>query len=401
MVKETLLSPIEKTYYWTDSAFVLHWLQAAPQKWRLFVANRIATIHTHSSASQWGHVVSEQNPADAASRGVLPHELTELWWKGPEWLLTAEIVQPPIPVIPRSWKELKQIRCLWLLRRCPLFTQRSHSWIRSGAIGGWFRTIRVLSKIVFALHVRSFGARPTAADSYYHILRAEQLLVQMIQQEHYPEFFDYYKDKDPLKDHVAPAFMKSRKYRGFKGLRPLIINGVICAYTRVAEESAERYLPIIVPGPDDLIKAMIIEHYQTMVHARARVVIGALRYHYWIINGIPIAKSLISKCLICFRFNAKPLTQQMAMLPAARTSLIRPFLFTRVDFAGPFSLRNVTGRGGPYKVWISLFTCMATRVIHLEIVSSLSAEGFLLTFRRFFARRGKPTQMHSDNATNF
>lgn len=37
---------------------------------------------------QWSHVSSETNPADCASRGLQPKELSEhtLWWRGPHWL---------------------------------------------------------------------------------------------------------------------------------------------------------------------------------------------------------------------------------------------------------------------------------------------------------------------------
>ena len=52
------------------------------------------------------------------------------------------------------------------------------------------------------------------------------------------------------------------------------------------------------------------------------------------------------------------------------------------------------------KVWVCLFTCVAVRAIHLEIVD-LSAEEFLLALRRFIARRGKPQQIVLDNAPQF
>ncbi|GFU65707.1 integrase catalytic domain-containing protein [Trichonephila clavipes] len=44
---------------------------------------------------------------------------------------------------------------------------------------------------------------------------------------------------------------------------------------------------------------------------------------------------------------------------------------------------------------------MATKAVHLKVVSDLLADAFLAAFRRFTSRRGKPTNMFSDNTTNF
>jgi hypothetical protein len=50
---------------------------------------------------------------------------------------------------------------------------------------------------------------------------------------------------------------------------------------------------------------------------------------------------------------------------------------------------------------VLLITCACVRAIHLELVSSLSAEDTALAFRRFQARRGMPLQVFSDNAACF
>ena len=42
-----------------------------------------------------------------------------------------------------------------------------------------------------------------------------------------------------------------------------------------------------------------------------------------------------------------------------------------------------------------------TRAVHLDIVPDLTPEEFLRSFRRFIARRGLPSKIVSDNATNF
>ena len=53
------------------------------------------------------------------------------------------------------------------------------------------------------------------------------------------------------------------------------------------------------------------------------------------------------------------------------------------------------------KVWVCLFTCLQIRAIHLEVVESMTTESFLLCVRRFIGRRGKPTLVISDNASQF
>ncbi|KRY33215.1 conserved hypothetical protein [Trichinella spiralis] len=68
------------------------------------------------------------------------------------------------------------------------------------------------------------------------------------------------------------------------------------------------------------------------------------------------------------------------------------------DLAGPLYVRE---GNSVRKVYICLFTCMTTRAIHLELVSSLTAQRFLQAHDRFFARRGQPRIIQSDNFTSF
>ena len=85
--KETHFKIIE-TYAWTDSTIVLAWISDLPRKWTCFVANRVSQIQEIIPPNCWSHVISGENPADCATRGLLADELInlDLWWNGPNWL---------------------------------------------------------------------------------------------------------------------------------------------------------------------------------------------------------------------------------------------------------------------------------------------------------------------------
>ncbi|XP_022172600.1 uncharacterized protein LOC111035330 [Myzus persicae] len=92
----------------------------------------------------------------------------------------------------------------------------------------------------------------------------------------------------------------------------------------------------------------------------------------------------------------------MADLPACRVDYAPVFSHCGVDFAGPSITKPSVGRSRiVYKTYLSLFICLTTKAVHLEIVIDLSADTFIATLKRFVARRGYPTKMNSDNGTNF
>lgn len=78
--------------FFTDSTLALGWIQTPIYKLKTFVCNRVNEILQISSADQWHHVSSCDNPADLGSRGFLPDELLKnsLWWNGPPWLAQPE-----------------------------------------------------------------------------------------------------------------------------------------------------------------------------------------------------------------------------------------------------------------------------------------------------------------------
>ena len=75
-----------------------------------------------------------------------------------------------------------------------------------------------------------------------------------------------------------------------------------------------------------------------------------------------------------------------------------PFTHVGVDYFGPLYVRQ--GRSN-VKRYGCLFTRLAVRAVHIEVVHSLDTDGFINALRRFVSLRGCPTTIFSDNGTNF
>ena len=56
---------------------------------------------------------------------------------------------------------------------------------------------------------------------------------------------------------------------------------------------------------------------------------------------------------------------------------------------------------GECKAWGLLFSCLCTHCLHVELVTSLDLESFLLAFTRFTNLRGAVDTIYSDNASTF
>lgn len=90
---------------------------------------------------------------------------------------------------------------------------------------------------------------------------------------------------------------------------------------------------------------------------------------------------------------------RMGDLPHARVAHHqRPFTYCGVDLFGPIEVTVGRGRQKRYGV---LFTCLTVRAIHVEVVSTLTSDSFIMALRRMAARRGWPQNLFSDNGTNF
>ena len=48
----------------------------------------------------------------------------------------------------------------------------------------------------------------------------------------------------------------------------------------------------------------------------------------------------------------------------------------------------------------ALFTCLASRAVHIEVVATMNTDSFIMALRRMIARRGNIQMIRSDNGSN-
>ncbi|CAH2085266.1 unnamed protein product [Euphydryas editha] len=144
-----------------------------------------------------------------------------------------------------------------------------------------------------------------------------------------------------------------------------------------------------------IVKRMVEQKHIQLQHAGTNIMITDIRKRFWILGIRRLVKSVINNCMICKRFSGKNIQVPTAPLPTQRVESSAPFQTVGIDLAGPLMLRNEE------KCRVVLYTCAVYRAVHLELTHSLSTDAFLMTLRRFIARRGRPTLIITDNGTNF
>ncbi|GFS61792.1 integrase catalytic domain-containing protein [Trichonephila clavipes] len=141
-------------------------------------------------------------------------------------------------------------------------------------------------------------------------------------------------------------------------------NNIIRVKTRITERiDAPNFLsPILLPN-NCIFTQRLVEHFHLKNHhAGTQLLLSIIREKYWLTGGRRTVRKIWNACVKCRRFKSKSPMSDPVSLPS-----------DRVKDAAVFEV----------------------------IVSSLSTDASLLSFRRFVVRRGIPRIIYSDNGTNF
>ena len=167
---------------------------------------------------------------------------------------------------------------------------------------------------------------------------------------------------------------------------------------RRSNVSFESKHPAILPQTH--LTALIVSHCHVEVaHGGRGMTFNHLREKgFWILGCSNFVSKFISKCVTCRRLRQPTQVQKMADLPEDRLAPAPPFTYGVVDCFGPWKIKE--GRK-ELKRYGLLFTWMASRGVHIEVLNTLTIDSFINALRRFISVRGPVRQLRCDRGTNF
>ncbi|XP_074656689.1 uncharacterized protein LOC141909905 [Tubulanus polymorphus] len=382
---------VDKTFYWTDSTSVLKYIRNEDKRFQVFVANRVGVIREHSEPSQWNFVDGKLNPADDASRGLSIDEMNRdcRWLKGPDFLWKTKEswpTQPDLGVVESSDVEVKRSSKA-CASSCKLDLDNDVLMSYFALFSSWSRlkkSVALILRFKRKLMRRDHGDVSNGPISVGELREAERAILSYVQRRAFPEAFNG----------------STLKQSSILALSPVEINNLLCVRGRLgrSELSESSKHPIILPKNGHITDLIVRFYHDIYAHRGREYTLSKIRLKFWVVNGKSAVWRTISKCINCRKRNAKLSQQKMSDLPPDRVSPDKPpFSFVGLDYFGPFLVKRGRVREKRYGC---IFTCLASRSVHLEVCHSLDTDSFISGLRRFIARRGQPEKIRSDNGTN-
>ncbi|XP_077276985.1 uncharacterized protein LOC143905440 [Temnothorax americanus] len=310
---------------WSDSTVALCWIRSSPHRWKTFVRNRVARIQERIPIAAWGHVPTDQNPADHCSRGLFPRDLvaSSMWWEGPEWLTDFETHVEPVlseESLPREEERITSLVSLDPPGSLLALLDRFSS------LDKICRIVAYVSR--FLSRSRARPAPATLAVDQHESHSALLTLIKLVQLDSFEEEIDRLGHRKGL----PKPFLKLAPFLDPTGL--LRVGGRLI-HSGLAYETKH---PILLPNKHRLTDLIIEREHRANLHPGRRTLQYLLAQQFWILGVHRAIRRVLSACYKCFRANPRPSQPLMAELPVDRVSQVKPFSVSGVDFAGPFTL---------------------------------------------------------------
>ena len=434
-------------HIFTDSLLNLQRIQRGKGKCKPWEERRVCKVLDEKEEATVRFCPGVQNPSDLPSRGCTMSELIErldFWREGPAFLKLPESEWPkqPCPAVKASNEMEKPEEDLFYQKEVGLYFAQLKA-INSESINANkaqvlaaqeaspadpFNLAYFLEKISSLQKIRGIIIRakryverlaklvrketdipePDAPLSAKDVVFADNVLARFAQNQH-------------LSKELSALSNDQRLPKG-SVLKDLPVyydteTKLIRLRSRLHTSSSLSFdftTPVIMPK-SVLAQRLAFEVHQRWHHCSQKTTFNVLREHYWFCGGYKYVKELVRKSCKTPRCRyIQFMSPRMSPLPDIRIDNPEPWRNVGVDYLGPnFCKHDCKAEGGEptkaksclhpktFKVWQAVFTCLHTRAIHVETVTSCTTQDFLIAFRKFVALKGRPMVFYSDQARTF
>ena len=391
MVLTHLKLDVGQVTFWSDSLTVLYWLRDDAKRFQTFVHNKLQSIRKVSDQKEWKWVPTALNPADLATRGLSPARLATslLWQNGPPFLRGG-----PLPVCPQLLStsdvilEMKKTEQFGLLD----LEQAEQVSLPISRYGTYHRLLGLCERVLLWRDRarRRLGLPPLPPPRP----RAEAILLRQAQKEL----------AAALGGSTPKATLRSL---GMTALTPFLDeNGLVRGRGRLAHAAAlprDVREPLLLPKHHPLTLLIFRHHHEKVLKhsGGTAAALNSLLARFWSPRPRAQMYKLVRDCIHCRRRLARPQRPPQAPLPHLRLPPPEgPVAFhtAAFDCAGPYRVK----RGRSYEQhYLLLATCCHTRAVRLESLTDLSVDSFLMSFTRLSAKGVNPSNVLTDNGSNF
>ena len=315
-LRQELEIKIDESVFWTDSMSVLKYIRNKDKRFHVFVANRLAVIHSHTEVSQWHHVSTRHNPADLASRGIAADRLlsSRLWFCGPEFLWQTNDEWPPGTAVNTDVfaedPEVKRTAQIYLSSLAAgeseniidRMIRRRSSW--SILKRDVCYVLRMKLKLLLLAKKETESIDMKALITVSELRAAEIELVKYVERQTFSEEYESLRTNGCVK-----------KSSSLRYLDPVVLpNGLLAVGGRLKRASIAEHCkhPVILPRRHRVTN-LIVNHCHEMAAHSGReydIVLLLLQKKYWIVGARTVIRHVLKNCAFCRRYNVKPLQQK-------------------------------------------------------------------------------------------
>ena len=429
MIRQELDLKKEQFFCWSDSEITLWWLKKDPAHLIPFVANRVEKIIPHQYC--FSYINTKENPADMCSRGCTVKELSGRFWKhGPSFLVKPESDWPKESASFDSIHHLEGVKKQYVYSFSTILQQLNEK-VHREALQKIAMKVENLSDhlplhLVYSSHDKLIRITSVILQiTEFWIKRSRFNLSCKEKNEPIPKLNHPVKliilRNDDTKFAARTFWIRNAQRGAFekeikclidedslpknsklRSLNPYLDdNSVLRVGGRLgaAKLPENAKFPIILPKDHGFTRTLMRKVHLQNEHAGTDWCHFHIRQSYWILSSRIALNSIIRSCLSCQKVNAKRGAQQMAPLPRQRVAIDDPFSQVGIDYTGVIKYRKRNKQVAD--CYLVIFTCLVTRAVHIEVVSTMDAYEFILAFQRMVYQRGNPKNVFTDNALYF